>query len=223
LLEKDTLTLRSPAGRRHLLGVPSIPQLCQGRVGFQVENVLGAVGAAWALGLPESAIEAGLRRSPGEAGAGRFAVIERAGAEVVLSLCRNASALEATVSALDALFTATSRTVIYAPRADWRPADALEQGRMLGAAFDRVTLPVQAEVAGDSGGVLGAELERGAILGGRAAVRRWAGSLELAVDSELGDLGPGGLLLVQVPGPLELNALHGQLLQTGVSFASNQG
>jgi cyanophycin synthetase len=223
VVENETLTLRSPTGRHPLLGVGSIPHVHQGRVAYELENVLGAVGAAWALGLPESAIEAGLRRSPGEAGAGRFAVIERAGAEVVLSLCRNASALEATVGALDALFKATSRSVIYAPRADWRPADALEQGRLLGTVFDRVTLLLAAEVTAVSAGVLGAELERGAVLGARAAVRRWPGSLGSAVDSELAELGPGGLLLVQASGPVELNALHGQILQTGVSFASNQG
>jgi cyanophycin synthetase len=222
LVENDTLTLQGPAGRRPLLGVSSIPHVHQGRVAFQLENVLGAVGAAWALGLPEAAIAAELRRSPGEEGARRFAVIERAGAEVVLSLCRNASGLEATVNALDALFTAASRSVIYAPRVDWRPADALEQGRMLGTAFDRVTVLVGAEVAAVSGGVLGAELARGAVMGGRAAVRQWPGSLELAVDSELAELGPGGLLLVQASGPAELSALHAQILQTGVGFASNQ-
>jgi cyanophycin synthetase len=213
-VDSGTVMLVSPAGRNHVLAVGDIPGISQGRVSYQLENVLGAVAAAWALGLPKSAIAAGLRRPLGEIGAGRFAVVERAGSEVVFSLCRNGSALEATIKALDSLFTAARRRVIYAPRADWRPADALEQGQLLGTSFDRVTLL-------DADGVLGAELARGAMLAGRATVRRWEGGLERAVDSELAELGRGELLLVQASGPAELNALHGQMLQTGVSLASN--
>src|SRR5690606_2242116 len=43
-----------------LTRVADIPLTHGGRVGFQIENVLAAVGTAWALDIPESIIRAGI-------------------------------------------------------------------------------------------------------------------------------------------------------------------
>jgi cyanophycin synthetase len=215
LVEDDMLVLQGPRGRRNLVGIPSIPHVYQGQVAFQLENVLGAVGVACALGLSEAAILRALRRSASDTGGGRFAVLGRAGAHVVVTLCRNLSALQAVVSALDAVGTTARRSVIYAPRVDWQPADAFEQGKLLGTAFDRVTL------SGGSDG-LAIELERGATMGGRAAVRRHMGSLAQVVESELAQLETGDLLLVQATSPTELEALCAEIRETGDDLASNQ-
>src|SRR5690606_4715813 len=53
-----------------------------GTIGFQVENAMAAIGAAWALGLDWSVVRAGLRDFVSDARTvpGRFNVFEHAGA-----------------------------------------------------------------------------------------------------------------------------------------------
>ncbi|OZI51205.1 cyanophycin synthetase [Bordetella genomosp. 4] len=124
-----------------LARVADIPLTHGGRVGFQIENVLAAVGTAWALGIPESIIRAGIEAfDVGQADAlWQFTMFKRAGATVVVDDVHNVSGLQALLDAV-ANFPAERRCAVYAAGADRRDADLIEQGRLLAQAFDHVVL-----------------------------------------------------------------------------------
>src|SRR5262249_32680292 len=86
-----------------LLPLNEVPMTHQGRIVFQVENALAATGAAWAAGVPLDVIRAELRSFAGDArqAPGRFNVLRKNGATVIVDYAHNASALEALVAALD--------------------------------------------------------------------------------------------------------------------------
>ncbi|MHC0509242.1 cyanophycin synthetase [Achromobacter aegrifaciens] len=124
-----------------LATVASIPLTHGGRVAFQVENVLAAVGAAWALDIPVELIRAGIETFDiDQADAPwQFTLFERNGSTVVVDDVHNASALRPLIAAIDQ-FPSTTRAAAYSAGADRRDADLIEQGKLLGDAFDRVVL-----------------------------------------------------------------------------------
>lgn len=124
-----------------LARVADIPLTHGGRVGFQIENVLAAAGTAWALGIPESIIRAGIEAfDVDQADAPwQFTLFERRGATVVVDDAHNASGLQALLDAVEN-FPAERRCAVYAAGADRRDADLVEQGRLLAQVFDHVML-----------------------------------------------------------------------------------
>lgn len=118
-----------------------IPLTHAGKVRFQVENVLAAVGAAWGLGLspaalrePLASFRADLDRTPG-----RFNVFSHQGGTLILDDAHNPSALSALDAALSA-FGDGPRTIAYSGGPGRRRVDLVRQGALLGLAFDRVLL-----------------------------------------------------------------------------------
>ena len=126
--------------QERLADVAAIPLTHGGRVAFQVENVLAAVGAAWALDIPVELIRAGIETFDiDQADAPwQFTLFERGGSTVVVDDAHNASALRPLIAAIDQF--ATARCAVYSAGADRRDADLIEQGKLLGDAFDRVVL-----------------------------------------------------------------------------------
>ena len=124
-----------------LADVAAIPLTHGGRVAFQVENVLAAVGSAWALDIPVELIRAGIETFDiDQADAPwQFTLFERNGATVVVDDVHNASALRPLIAAIDQ-FPSGKRAAVYSAGADRRDADLIEQGKLLGDAFDRVVL-----------------------------------------------------------------------------------
>ncbi|HLT27315.1 MAG TPA: cyanophycin synthetase, partial [Zeimonas sp.] len=112
-----------------------------GTIGFQVENAMAAIGAAWALGLDWSVVRAGLRDFVSDARTvpGRFNVFEHAGATVVADYGHNVDAIAALVRAIESI-RATRRTVVISGAGDRRDDDLRGQTRLLGEAFDDVIL-----------------------------------------------------------------------------------
>ena len=100
-----------------------------------------AVGAAWALDIPVELIRAGIETFDiDQADAPwQFTLFERGGSTVVVDDAHNASALRPLIAAIDQ-FPATARCAVYSAGADRRDADLIEQGKLLGDAFDRVVL-----------------------------------------------------------------------------------
>ena len=127
--------------QERLADVAAIPLTHGGRVAFQVENVLAAVGAAWALDIPVELIRAGIETFDiDQADAPwQFTLFERGGSTVVVDDAHNASALRPLIAAIDQ-FPATARCAVYSAGADRHDADLIEQGKLLGDAFDRVVL-----------------------------------------------------------------------------------
>ncbi len=80
------------AEEERLASLADVPITHQGRVGFQVENVLATAGAAWALGMPHDAIRSGLASFLGDPTQmpARFNLFEVKGATVVVDFPHNA-------------------------------------------------------------------------------------------------------------------------------------
>ncbi|ALM81800.1 cyanophycin synthetase [Bordetella sp. N] len=119
----------------------ALPLTQGGRVNFQLENVLAAVGAAWALGVSADLIRVGIETfDVDQADAPwQFTPYERDGATVVVDGAHNVSALHALADAIQH-FPAEHRTVVYGAGLDRRDEDLVAQGLALGAVFDRVVL-----------------------------------------------------------------------------------
>jgi cyanophycin synthetase len=175
-----------------------VPLTHQGRISFQVENVLAATAAAWALSVPFETIRAGLRTflpdiacSPG-----RFNLLQIGETTIVVDYAHNIPALSALLGSLSHL-RHEFRTVIYSAAGDRRDEDMIQQGRMLGDFFDRVILYEDQYLRGRPLGQISSLFRQGLESGGRVEdVREIRGALE-AIDVALQEARPGELLLVQ--------------------------
>ena len=182
-----------------LADVAAIPLTYAGRVGFQIENVLAAVAAAWALGISHELIRAGVMTfDVGQLDVpGRFTLFERNGATVIVDDAHNAPALEALAKALDR-FPSERRLAVFGAGVDRRDADLIEQGKALGAAFDRVFLCEDRSVTRklpDS--EARALLKKGLYEGRRVNKIIDQGSRREAVEAALSQLVAGDLLVLQ--------------------------
>ncbi|MBI1915875.1 MAG: cyanophycin synthetase [Planctomycetes bacterium] len=183
-----------------LLALARVPLTHQGNVTFQVENVLAATGAAWALGLAPGALRTGLESFSGDARQvpGRFNVHRVRGATVVVDYAHNPSALAALVGALDCLSSeAGSRTIVFAA-GNRRDHEIIEMGEIVGTAFDRVVLYADQDVNDRAGGELNALLRRGLAAGRRISETFETASEREAIATGFRDLRPGDLLVVGV-------------------------
>jgi cyanophycin synthetase len=135
------VTLATGSSETVLTAVAAIPLTYAGRVAFQVENVLAAVAAGWALGISNDLIRAGIVTfDVGQVDVpGRFTLFERNGATVVVDDAHNAPALEALAKALER-FPSERRLAVFGAGLDRRAQDLIDQGKVLGKAFDRVLL-----------------------------------------------------------------------------------
>jgi cyanophycin synthetase len=181
-----------------LLSLDRIPLTLGGRIDFQVENVLAATAACWALGLPAEQIRLGLESFSAQMDKvpARFNVFEIAGATVIVDYGHNPSSLAAILSAIGS-FPAQMRTAVYSVAGDRRDCDIIRQGELLGGAFDRVLLYEDHYLRGrPPGDIIG--LLRAGLAGARRtremqAFNTWTS----AADAALRLIRPGELLLVQ--------------------------
>ncbi len=181
-----------------LLALSEIPCTHGGRVGFQIENVLAATAAAWGLGISAEQIRPALRAFQGNLvdDPARFSVFEIAGKTLIVVDCRNVSGLSAVIDALPQ-FSQGVRAVVYSAEQDRRDADIQEQGRLLGAAFDRVVLcEIEDETVRPVGQVTKL-LREGVEQGSRTQRIEEVNDWSAAVDAAWKRLATGELLVVQ--------------------------
>jgi cyanophycin synthetase len=177
-----------------LVPLSDVPMTRGGSVAFQVANVLAASAASWALGLPLGAVRRGL--STFDPGPARFQVREHQGATVVTDSPRNPSAVRALVDALDRL-PPGRRAAVLTAAGDRRDEDIVLLGRLVGDAFDSVTLYESPGWRhGRPDGETASLLRRGVSSGSRAAGVTEAPGEHEAVDLALANLRPGDLLWV---------------------------
>jgi cyanophycin synthetase len=184
---------------RDSIPLRDVPITRGGQLGFQVENAMAAVAAAWGLGLPTDVIRRGLASFNGDSdnAPGRFNVMDYRGATVIADYGHNPDAMRALVSAVDAL-PATRRVVVISGAGDRRDQDISEQTQILGAAFDQVLLYQDACQRGREDGEVVALLKKG--LEGATRTRQVDeihGEFK-AIDHALAALQPGELCLVLV-------------------------
>jgi cyanophycin synthetase len=187
-----------------LVSLTRVPLTHQGRIDFQVENVLAASAAAWSLGIPLQAIAdvlevftSDIQQTPG-----RFNVLYHGEATIVLDYGHNSSALLALVDAI-AVFPHKRRLTVFTAAGDRRNEDIIRQGEIIGDHFDFIILYEDACRRGRADGEVTALLRQGLARG-----QRLSGSYEtrgelVAVEAALGRLRPGDLLYIQ-PDQVEL-------------------
>jgi len=119
----------------------NVPLTRQGQIGFQTENVMAAVGAAWAVNVPWETISEGLATfiSDVQGVPGRFNLFNYHGATVIADYGHNPDAIQALVHAVDNM-PAEKRVVVISGAGDRRDQDIRDQTQILGAAFDEVIL-----------------------------------------------------------------------------------
>ncbi|MFO0957783.1 MAG: cyanophycin synthetase [Isosphaeraceae bacterium] len=181
-----------------LIDLADVPLTLGGRIGFQVENVLAASGAAWALGIDLDTIRSSLETFTSEPHRvpGRFNVMESQGATVIIDYSHNPSAVIALGQALDT-FPHQHRTIAFSAAGDRRDADILRQGELLGEIFDHVIVFEDCNRGRADGEVLDL-LRRGAERGPRARTITEGPSNEReSIVLALEGLRPGQLLVIQ--------------------------
>jgi cyanophycin synthetase len=118
-----------------------VPITASGAIGFQVENVMAALAAAWGAGVGWDAIRRGLATfsSDSHNAPGRFNMFNYRGATLIADYGHNPDAISALVRAVESM-PAKRRSVVISGAGDRRDEDIREQTRILGAAFDEVVL-----------------------------------------------------------------------------------
>jgi cyanophycin synthetase len=175
-----------------------VPLTQNGRVGFQVENALSAIAAAWSVGIPVDAIRTALatfvndsRTTPA-----RFNLFSYAGATVVVDYGHNADALLALIEAINR-FPHDRRLVVYTAAGDRRDADIIRQAEIIGNGFDQVIIYEDKCTRGRPDGEVITLMRRGFESAARVCdILETRGELR-AIEAGLTMLKPGDLILVQ--------------------------
>ncbi|MCX8087586.1 MAG: cyanophycin synthetase [Rhodocyclaceae bacterium] len=176
-----------------------IPLTMKGTIGFQVQNAMAAIAAAWALGIDWNTIRVALASFTSDAGTapGRFNFFDYRGATLIADYGHNPDAMQALVEAVEAL-PAKRRWVVISAAGDRRDEDIIQQTRILGAAFDGAILYQDACQRGRADGEVLALLRRGLEGATRTrAIEEIRGEF-LAIDTALAKLEPGDLCLILV-------------------------
>ena len=184
---------------RETIHLRDVPITRNGKIGFQVENVMAAVAAAWGVGMPWQTIRRGLSGfvNDSDNAPGRFNIMDYRGATVIADYGHNPDAMRALVQAVDAL-PGKRRSVVISGAGDRRDEDIREQTVILGAAFDDVILYQDAAQRGRADGEVMALLREGLAGAPRTThVEEIRGEF-IAIDTALERLQPGDLCLVLV-------------------------
>ena len=208
LFVKSNQIVAMQADLRATIPLDQVPLTRHGKITFQVENVLAAVGAAWALGVAWDTIASGLASFPSDALGvpGRFNVFEYQGATLIADYGHNADAMKALVQAVSVM-PARQRTIVISGAGDRRDADIEAQTKIIGEAFDTVWLYEDACQRGRAEGEVLALLRQG-LAGAKRAFRVEEVKGELAaIDLALSHLGPGDLCLILID-QVELALAH---------------
>ncbi|WP_397532783.1 cyanophycin synthetase [Roseateles sp.] len=184
---------------RESIPLRDIPITRSGTIGFQVENAMASVAAAWGVGLDWDTVRRGLASFANDAdnAPGRFNVMDYRGATVIADYGHNGDAMRALVAAVEAM-PAKKRSVVISGAGDRRDEDIRIQTQILGQAFDDVLLFQDACQRGREDGEVLALLRQG-LEGARRTSRvdEIRGEF-VAIDTALERLQPGDLCLVLV-------------------------
>jgi cyanophycin synthetase len=179
--------------------VSDIPLTKNGVLGFQVENVMAAIGAAWALGLDAEKIARGLHSFESNANSvpGRFNQFQHQGATVIADYGHNPDAMRALASAIQAMKPSKSHVVISGA-GDRRDEDIRDLTRILGNSFDNVILYQDACQRGREDGEVLKLLQEGLVGATKAKqVKEIHGEFK-AIDTALNDVSPGDICLILI-------------------------
>ena len=181
------------------LPLAEIPITMGGAIGFQVENVMASVAAAWALNIPWNTIRLALARfsNDNDNAAGRFNLFQFRGATVIADYGHNPDAMLALVQAVQAM-PATRRSVVISGAGDRRDQDIRQQTEILGDAFEEVVLFEDQCQRGRQDGEVIALLRQGLAKASKTTRTAEIRGEFLAIDTAMDRLAPGELCLILV-------------------------
>ncbi len=187
---------------RERVSLQHVPLTRAGSISFQVENVMAAVAAAWAVGIQWETIKSGLASFVSDAhnAPGRFNVMDYRGATVIADYGHNPDAMRALVAAVDAMPASKGqrRSVVISGAGDRRDNDIRDQTIILGKAFDDVLLYQDAAQRGRADGEVMALLREGLAGASRTTRIDEIRGEFIAIDTALERLQPGDLCLILV-------------------------
>ncbi|RJF97334.1 cyanophycin synthetase [Noviherbaspirillum saxi] len=197
--------------RSHRIALTDIPLTANGAIGFQVDNAMAAIGAAWGLGIEWKVIEAGLKTfvSDAQSAPGRFNLFSYNGATLIADYGHNPDAIQALVDAIDSM-PAKRRSVVISGAGDRRDIDIRRQTEILGDAFDNVVLYEDQCQRGREDGEVIKLLREGLANAKRATSIQEIRGEFLAIDTALKDLSEGDLCLILIDQVEEALAYIGQ-------------
>ena len=146
---------------RETIHLRDVPITRNGKIGFQVENVMAAVAAAWGVDMPWQTIRRGLSGfvNDSDNAPGRFNIMDYRGATVIADYGHNPT--PCAPGASRGRPAAKRRSVVISGAGDRRDEDIREQTVILGAAFDDVILYQDAAQRGRADGEVMALLREG--------------------------------------------------------------
>ncbi|OYT87069.1 MAG: cyanophycin synthetase [Burkholderiales bacterium PBB6] len=195
----DGHIVASEGNWRESIPLTDVPLTRSGTIGFQVDNAMASVAAAWGVGLSWDAIRAGVASFVNDAdnAPGRFNVMDYRGATLIADYGHNPDAMRALVDAVNAM-PGKRRSVVISGAGDRRDEDITEQTQILGKAFDDVILYQDACQRGREDGEVLALLRQGLEGAPRTRNVDEIHGEFLAIDTALSRLQPGDLCLVLV-------------------------
>ncbi|MBA4031480.1 MAG: cyanophycin synthetase [Planctomyces sp.] len=176
----------------------NVPLTFSGLIGFQVENTLATLAAAWGLGIPFESIRAALetfssdiRKAPA-----RFNVLEAAGATLIIDYGHNSSAIVALIEAINQL-PHGRRRIVYTAAGDRRDEDIVRQAELIASGFDEIVIYEDQCTRGRADGEVIRLMRQGLSLGGRlSSILETRGEM-IAIEMCLERMEPGDLILIQ--------------------------
>ncbi|MBK4735649.1 cyanophycin synthetase [Noviherbaspirillum pedocola] len=176
-----------------------VPITRNGAIGFQVENVMASVAAAWAANTDWAAIREGLRSFANDTdnAPGRFNLFNYRGATLIADYGHNPDAMLALVGAVNTM-PARRRSVVISGAGDRRDEDIRQQTRILGEVFDEVLLYQDQCQRGREDGEVIALLREGLQGAKRTSEIREIRGEFVAIDTALENVGEGDLCLILV-------------------------
>lgn len=177
----------------------AVPLTRDGKIGFQVDNVLAATAACWSVGVPCELMRAALATftSDTRSTPGRFNVLDYEEATIVVDYGHNADALVALVDAIGRM-PHDRRLVVYTAAGDRRDVDIIRQAEIIGNGFDHVIIYEDKCTRGRPDGEVVSLMHRGLARSTRVAeIIETRGEFH-AIEAGLRMLLPGDLILVQV-------------------------
>ena len=181
------------------ISLVEVPLTQNGAIGFQVENAMASIGAAWALNLSWANICQGLSNfvSDTQGVPGRFNMFNYKGATIIADYGHNPDAIKALVQAVSNL-PAKARSVVISGAGDRRDEDIREQTRLIGSAFERVVLFEDACQRGRADGEVLALLREGLKGASRTTDISEIHGEFIAIDHALAQLEAGDLCLILI-------------------------
>ncbi len=196
---EEGAVIAEEGAKKFAIPLKNISVTREGAIGFQLQNVMAAVAAVWAVNSDWYSISQGLFtfRAEQHNVPGRFNFFDYKGATVIADYGHNPDAMKALVEAVEAL-PAQRRMVVISGAGDRRDDDIRDQTRILGAAFDHVLLYQDACQRGRVDGEVIALLREGLEGATRTQTIEEIRGEFVAIDMALQALQAGDLCLILV-------------------------